>query len=332
MSDGLRVRWPAVVAIALISCAGTGEPSARPTSTNTGVGEGTTTTTAESPSPSPATSTTSTTQPGPTLGLITPGGVPVSVLDDRPDGYLVLSPCGFEVRLPDGDQIGATTVVLDPGHGGPTDTGAVGHNGLTEKEINLEVARQAAEALAELGIEAVLTRTSDYASPLFVRANLADSLRAELMVSIHHNAPTPGRSATPGVEVFIQEGSDRSARLGGLLWERTRAGLDDFDVAWTAADDAGVMTVLNSRGDDAYGILRHPDTPTALVEIGYISNPPEADLFASPEYPGVTGLAVAEAIEEYLTTDNTGSGFVEGRDFNPTPGVDQESCTDPPLD
>lgn len=255
----------------------------------------------------------------------------MAVIDQSVGGFLVMTPCGFEAEVTGGEALGPTTVVLDPGHGGPVDTGAIGQNGVPEKQVNLDVAERAAGFLTERGIDVVLTRTSDYTSPLFVRANLADTLGASLMVSIHHNAPTPGPSELPGVEIFIQHDSDESARLGGLLWEHTRRALDTFDVPWTAAPDAGVMTVINSRGADAYGIIRHPETPTALVELGYMSNPPEAELFATPVYHRVAGLALAEAIEEYLETDSPGSGFVEGRVFNPRPGVGQDVCTDPDL-
>lgn len=278
------------------------------------------------------TSTTSTTIPGDPVALITPTGVPVAITETLDAGHWVLTPCGYDQFVTGGTPLHGATVVIDPGHGGPSDTGSVGQNGLQEKVVNLRVARLTAEILNNAGFEAVLTRTDDYASPLFVRANLADSLDAEVMVSIHHNGPTPGPSEEPGTEVFVQEGSDASARLGGLLWESAREGLGIFDVPWAAAEDAGVMTVLNSRGSDAYGILRHPETTTVLVELGYMSNPPEAELFASPLYPRIAAKAVAGAVTSYLESEeNIGSGFVEGRVFNPNPGIGQDACTDPDL-
>lgn len=279
----------------------------------------------------PTSTTNTTTMPPSALGLLTPTGVPVSVIDENPNGYLILTPCGFEVEIPQGQALGPVSVVLDPGHGGPTDTGAVGANGLAEKTVNLRVAERVADNLRDRGVGSVLTRTDDYTSPLFVRANLADTLQAELMVSIHHNAPTPGPSDRPGIEIFIQHDSDDSSRLGGIIWEHTMTALDVFDVTWTAAPDAGVMTVLNTRGDDAYGILRHPTTPAVLVELGYISNAPEAELFARDDYVEAAAGSIADAIEEYLRTENEGSGHVDGRVFNPQPGVAQEVCDDPDL-
>ena len=151
------------------------------------------------------------------------------------------------------------------------------------------------------------------------------------MVSIHHNAPNPPSSSEPGVEVFIQAGSPQSERLGGLLWEYSMDALGEFEVDWVAADDAGVMTVINTRGDDAYGIIRHPETTTVLMELGYMSNRAESDLHEDPLYSGAVGSALADAIDDYLNTKRPGSGFVEGRTFDPRPGIAQEACVDPEL-
>lgn len=276
--------------------------------------------------------TTTTVLPLKPMGLITPSGVPVAIIQENDGEYLVTTPCGNTATLSHGTPITAVDVIVDPGHGGPIDTGAVAPTGMPEKELNLEVAHLTKSLLAVRGINAVLTRTADYPTPLSVRANLADQLQATLMVSIHHNAPTPGGSTLPGIEVFIQNDSDRSKRLGGLLWESGMAGLGVFDVAWVAAEDAGVMTVLNTRGDDAYGIIRTPATPTALIELGYISSRPEAELHQDPNYVLAAARAMSEAIERYLTTQEPGSGFVEGRVFNPSPGVGKDVCVDPDLE
>lgn len=221
--------------------------------------------------------------------------------------------------------------MIDPGHGGSIDTGAVAKTGLPEKEINLLVSKAVEQILLEQGISAVMTRSGDYSSPLKVRAQFADTLDAEVMVSIHHNAPSPGPSPVPGIEIFTQDGSSSSERLGGLLWQRAMDALDRFEVDWVAADDAGVMTVLNRRGDDAYGIIRHPDTPTALIELGYISNLAEATLYQDPAYIVVAAEGIAQGIRDFLNSDSEGSGFVDGRVFDPQPGVGKDVCLDPDL-
>jgi N-acetylmuramoyl-L-alanine amidase len=319
----------AIGLIAIVSCSGAVASPDPATPTTAGIANVTTAADASTTSSTP--DSTTTTRPIAALGLVTPTGVPVAILRSLPVGYVVLTPCGNVLLMRKGKAIGKTTVVIDPGHGGSVDTGAVAPTGMPEKTLNLKVAEAVADALEDRSIAAVLTRTADYASPLSVRAQLADTLDAELMVSIHHNAPSPGPSPVPGIEVFIQNGSSSSKRLGGLLWQRAMAALDVFDVDWVAEDDAGVMTVLNSRGDDAYGIIRHPETPTAIVELGYISNRAEADLYQDPTYLAAAAGGISQAIQDFLNSDNEGSGFIEGRVFDPQPGVGKDVCTDPDL-
>ena len=91
------------------------------------------------------------------------------------------------------------------------------------------------------------------------------------------------------------------------------AALSDFDVAWTAAPDAGVLTVLSTRGNDAYGMISGPRTVSVLAELGYISNPAEAELFATSDYVDAMSDALAAAsVDNYLTTEATGAGGAGG--------------------
>jgi N-acetylmuramoyl-L-alanine amidase len=296
----------------------------------------TTTTTTSTTVPSTTTTTvvtTTTTIPEEALALVTPTGVVVSVLEETPAGYRVTTPCGNEAVIREGTPVGKTTVVIDPGHGGEVDTGAVGANGLIEKNLNLHVAEAVQADLIVRGIPVLLTRTGDYATRLGVRSDLADRVDALLLLSIHHNAPTPAPSAVPGTEIFIQSGSAGSHRFGGLVYTRVMAALSDFDVDWTAAPDAGVLRVLSTRGRDAYGMLSGPDTVSVLAELAYLSNPVEAELLATNEYVEAISDALADAIERYLTTEATGAGYVaEPRVFNPQPGIGSSLCVDPRLE
>jgi hypothetical protein len=92
------------------------------------------------------------------------------------------------------------------------------------------------------------------------------------------------------------------------------------------------MTVLNSDGEDAYGMVRRPEAPSALAELGYIANPAEAELYANPQYVPTVATAVADAIEAFLSSEETVSPLVEGRDFNPAGGVGQDQCIEPDLE
>lgn len=287
-----------------------------------------TTSEAETSTTSPATTTT---LPDAVLGLVTPNGVVVAVIGRVPGGFLVRTPCGNEAVVPSGREIGAVDVVLDPGHGGDIDPGAVGPNGLSEAVINLRVARRVEELLAERGFNVVLTRGSDYASPLGVRAALADHLHATVMLSIHHNAPTANLGTEPGPEIFVQHEQLDSRRLGELVYTRLVDALATFNISsWSRSPDAGVLEVLNSRGIDAYGMIRTPATVTALAELAYISHRPEAELMLEPGYLVEVAGALADAIETYLTTEEEeGSGYVETpRVFNPQRGIGSSVCVD----
>ncbi|HEX6220068.1 MAG TPA: N-acetylmuramoyl-L-alanine amidase [Acidimicrobiia bacterium] len=277
--------------------------------------------------------TTTTTLPsGPPVGWYAPSGVPLAVTMANGEVVEVITPCGNPETLTEGEPIHEVDVVIDPGHGGPVDTGAVGPTGLAEKEINLRVSLAVKGLLEERGIQAVLTRVGDYPVPIRTRVEYARLMGAQALVSIHHNAPAAPASDIPGVEVFVKNGSTESQRLGGLIYDASMAALAPLEVDWDRSPDAGVMTVLNTEGDDAYGMVRLPEMPSALVELGYISNRAEAELYQTTEYVTAAAGSVADAVEVFLTSDDTGASLVEGRVFNPNRGVGRDQCIEPDLE
>ncbi|CAN5838843.1 hypothetical protein BH23ACT4_BH23ACT4_12510 [soil metagenome] len=287
-----------------------------------------TTTTTEVPAPGTPTNPL----PEPAGVLITPSGVVVALLDQNGDRFEIRTPCGVETTVEGGTPVSEVEVVIDPGHGGAPDPGAVGPNGLSEEEINLKVSRAVQQVLSDRGVNSVLTRTANYSSLLGVRAALADQASASVLVSIHHNAPTANLGDEPGAEVFVQSKSADSRRLGGLVYENVIDAFQEFDIVWSRAPDAGVLEVLLPSGNDAYGMLRDPETVAVLAELGYLSNRPEAELYMTPEYVEVAAEAVADAIVAYLETDAPGSGFIAApRVFTPNRGIGAGVCEDPEL-
>lgn len=305
---------------------------------DTGSSEGLATTTGP-PSSIASSEPTTTTEPPPTgtpKALVLANGIVVPVLAELPESYSIHTPCGLPdtvARDAGATELYSADIVLDPGHGGEIETGAVGPNGLEEKDLNLNVAFATQLLLEELGYRVVVTRTADYRVPLVIRAEIANRLRPEVFVSIHHNAPNANPSTVPGSEMFVQSGVEESRRLGGLIYQRTVEALQPLDLDWVAATDAGTLSVINSSGGDAYSMVRRPDMPAVLAEFGYISNAPEAEMMAGEEYVGLISEALAGAIDEWFTTDGAGSGHVrEPRVFDPnglTGG--SEGCVDPDL-
>ena len=265
--------------------------------------------------------------------LMTDTGVPVVVLGRASDGrFVVTTPCGRRALITSGAPLYGATVVIDPGHGGPIDTGAV-QNGIIERDLNLAVADALADDLRGRGISVVLTRTADYGAILPTRAALADALGARLMVSIHHNsAPSqPPTTDMPGTEVFVQASAD-SRRLGGLLYRGVTAALSAaYPIAWYHLPDAGVLRVTQGDGLETYGMIRNPSTTTALIEMGWLSSATEADaVYTSATYVPIAAKALGDAIGRYLVGAYAAVG-VGHRTFTATPARGTDECGDPAL-
>jgi N-acetylmuramoyl-L-alanine amidase len=339
----MRRLAPLIVLLAVVAACSGGGSSAAPAPTT----RGTTTTTAPPPVLAPTTtaapSPTTTALPLPPLpavpsgdvrALLTSTGVVVPVEGAAAGGFSVETPCGNKA-IANGQPLAAAMVVLDAGHGG-NESGAIGPNGLREKDLNLNVVRNAKGALEADGVPVALTRTGDYRVTLGVRAEIVTKLRPLAFVSVHHNSSPDGpRPEGPGTETYFQIQSPQSKRLAGLIYEEVVRSLSQYkDVAWVADTDAGAKYRPNSRGGDYYGILRMTaGVPSALAELAFVTNPPEADLLARPDVQAAEGRAVARGIVRYLTTKDPGSGFVtpHARTEPAGPGGGSSGCTDPPL-
>lgn len=269
------------------------------------------------------------------LALRTPSGVIVPVRSGGPGEWVVGTPCFEEVEIADGEPIGAVRVVIDAGHGGADEPGAVGPNGLTEADLNLDVAERVVSALAEAGISAALTRTADYRMAIVARAELAVALAPEIFISIHHNGGPVTESAVPGTEIFHQVGSDDSERLGGLLFEEITAAFGPFGDRWAASEFQGVLARMNADGDDLYGVLRRTtDVVSVLTEALYLSEPAEAELLATSGVVQAEAEAIVRAVIRYFETDERGRGHLDDHTFvgRLGGGGGTAGCDDPDLE
>jgi N-acetylmuramoyl-L-alanine amidase len=284
----------------------------------------------------PSSTVTTTLPPSYRGAAATPTGVVVPVLGTTADGWLVGTPCGQTATVHNIRAL-TGTVVLDAGHGG-TETGAIGPLGDRESDFNAAVVSYARRALEAAGLSAVLTRTGDYRIAIASRAAIIDAVKPKVAVSIHHNASSSELRPTPGTEVFHQAvgaSAAQSRRLAGLLYEEVTATLARYKVpAWAATPHVGVKPRRNAGGDDFYGMLRRTHgTPTALLEVGFISHDAEERLYALPEVQQAVGEAVARGVVRFLTTTAPGSGFIAPPLLadDDRPGGGTENCQDPPL-
>lgn len=287
-----------------------------------------TTTTTERPSAFPALQTD-----GPPRAVRTGSGLVLPITGGEPGSWQVTTPCAAAAVV-DGEPLSGAHVVLDPGHGG-TEIGAVGPSGLTEAEVNLEIAVRAARRLQAEGATVALTRSSDVRVTIQTRAEIAAALDPLAFISIHHNAVPRGTSDTPGSEVYHQLASAESKRLAGLLWEELIEELGPFSEAWAVGSQPGALARQSiDTGDDYYGVLRRSQgVPAVLSEAAYLSNPAEDALLNTEAFRDAEAKAIADAVLRYVTTDEPGSGFRPPKVVE-TPaggGGGTAGCEDPPL-
>lgn len=183
-------------------------------------------------------------------------------------------------------------VVIDPGHGG-ADTGAIGTNGIPEKEVVLGIAMQCLQLNRDLfggRLDIYLTRYRDTLVSLNDRAHLARTLRADAFVSIHCNH-SPNEQAQ-GFEIYLyHKGNDgRSHALAHCLADRLQ-------------DRLG----LQKRGikHANFQVLRetHGHCPSILLETGFLSNAVEADHIQKTEGRTAMALALLQALIKTLCHD-----------------------------
>lgn len=186
-------------------------------------------------------------------------------------------------------------IVLDPGHGGP-DGGAVSESGLIEKEITLSIGRYLRDYLQQAGALVLMTREGDYdladqgavirkKQDLERRAELVNMSETDLMISIHTNAiPSP---RWRGAQTFYNPIREENKRLANLIQEELIANLQN--------------TTRQAKIDEEIFLLKTIQSVGVLVEVGFLSNPEEADLLGDPGYQIKVADAIYRGILRYFS-------------------------------
>jgi N-acetylmuramoyl-L-alanine amidase len=216
-------------------------------------------------------------------------------------------------------------VVIDAGHGGH-DPGAISPtDGTREKDITLAVARAIRDELIRGGrVRVALTRDDDRFLILQERAQVARGLKADLFISVHaDSAPMTGATGAT-IYTLSEVASDETA--GQLAARENRAdiingvNLSDqrSDVSSILIDLAQRETMNASarfadvlrreasgtvpfRGEfhrmAGFAVLKAPDTPAVLFEVGYVTNPVDVARLITPEGRGAIAVAVRRAVD-----------------------------------
>lgn len=228
---------------------------------------------------------------------------------------------------PEKRRAGKRVIVIDPGHGG-VDPGTTGYRGTREKNITLAVARAVKARLEAKGrYRVVLTRERDIFLRLRSRVEKARSVAADLFVSLHADALKNRKVRGAAVYTLSEVSSDKEAAELAAKENKADviAGVDlthenpvvaniliDLAQRETMNYSARFATLLvtqlrrtgktlrNAHRFAGFAVLKAPDIPSVLIELGYLSNPKEERLLKQPAYHRKLADAIARAMDEYF--------------------------------
>lgn len=217
-------------------------------------------------------------------------------------------------------------VVIDPGHGGH-DPGAVGPNGIQEKDVVLAIGLRLRELFKEgLGLDVVMTRSTDVFIPLEERTAIANKVGADLFLSVHANA-APNRLAA-GIETYYLNLA-KTDKVAQLAAKENGTSLDKVSVLQAILFDLMANYKLNDSAHLAdevqkslhkkirthysdvknLGVKQGPfyvligaSMPSILVETAFLSNAVEEFRLKDPAYQDMVAEGILDGVRRYITS------------------------------
>lgn len=221
-------------------------------------------------------------------------------------------------------------IVIDPGHGG-IDTGAIGASGTPEKMIVLKFAQALKAKLDETEkFQVHLTRATDVFIALGERVQIARQLGADLFISIHADSvPRNWRRTARGATIYTlsEAASDREAEalaqkenrsdiiagvemdselddVTNILIQLAQRETKNYSVSFTRAALAQMRGEVqindNPHRFAPFRVLKAPDVPSVLIELGFVSNPKDEALLRSDAWRQKFAESLARAVEDYF--------------------------------
>ncbi len=191
-------------------------------------------------------------------------------------------------------------IVVDAGHGG-IDGGAVSKSGLLEKEVSLQISLMLRDYLQEAGALVIMSRVTDtdLADPstkgirnrkvqdLKRRTELVNEAGGDLFISLHLNAiPSPRWS---GAQTFYNRSISENERLAKFIQAEIRINLEN--------------TSRQAKPINNVYLLKQAKIPGALVEVGFLSNPNEAQMLNTEQYQQKIAASIYQGIMRYYTNE-----------------------------
>jgi len=223
---------------------------------------------------------------------------------------------------------GRFTIVLDPGHGG-IDGGAKGRNGAKEKDIVFNFAKVVKEQLQTSGpFDVLLTRDEDKFMTLRQRLEFNRRAKADLFVSIHADSLrqkyvrgstiyTLSKKASDKLSEKLAESENSVDLIAGLaLEEEQEDAVVDILVDLTTSETKRfsrrfssilvkrlgeeIRLIKNPQRSAAFGVLKAPEVPSVLVELGYLSNSEDEKLLQTKEWQAKAADAITRSVFEFF--------------------------------
>lgn len=187
-----------------------------------------------------------------------------------------------------GNPLQDRIIVIDAGHGAH-DPGA-SKSGLTEKSVNLKVAKLVEAKLEKAGAKVLMTRSTDTFLSLEQRTEYAKKHYAEAFVSIHVNSA--GSSSAKGTEVYFDSSVNENSAESKLLATAIKNNI----VKRANMADRGVK-------DQRYYVIRNNNIAAVLVELGFISNSEDFNKLASDQYIEIFAESIYQGLVQYYSAE-----------------------------
>lgn len=219
-------------------------------------------------------------------------------------------------------------IVIDPGHGGQ-DPGAIGGNGSKEKTVTLAIAQELKKQLEATGrYKVFLTRNSDTFIKLQDRVAIARKHKADLFMSLH--ADSIDKPGVSGASIYTLSNKASDAQTAKLAARENQADLiagvdlshEDKQVAnilidlamrdtmnqskffantvVKKVDDKGIRLLEKPHRYAGFAVLKAPDIPSVLIEMGFMSNKKEVSQLTTPAYRQKIAAAIASGVDAYF--------------------------------
>ena len=254
-----------------------------------------------------------------------------TLLDDESEkrGTTAITAKGDRIGKPREDSAKPFTVVLDAGHGG-IDGGARGQKGTEEKDVTLGFARELRDLLAaNPNIRVILTRDEDLFLPLAERVRIARQHEADIFVALHADTIkahglrgatvyTNSDTASDDLALAVARNENLSDAVAGLAVETQNAEVSDIlidlmrretqtfsvSLAKTVLGqfEGKIKLINNPHRSARFMVLRAPDVPSILVELGYLSNPQDERLLNDSKWRARAAELLKKAVEAYADT------------------------------